>query len=216
MNWLLCPNNWSVLVACRVAPVVVERVVVRSICPSTASSGNGLASWTPLRPLAGTSSSLKQSRPGSARASLGLGRIAVHRLLPERADARRAFDRPGRRGLDLSGQIGIGNLVGRGLRRGVGRAPVVLQQFDRHRRRRAEIVLGDAHVEVKFAAVGPVADIAVEAADRRFRKIAIAVVTHAFERAIDRKIVDLLAILRRALDAPERAAHRVDFGALDS
>ena len=67
---------------------------------------------------------------------------------------------------------------------------------------------------MKFAAIGPVADIAVEAANRRLRKIAKAVVTHAFERAIDGEIVDLLAILRRTLDASERAAHRVDLGAL--
>jgi hypothetical protein len=36
----------------------------------------------------------------------------------------------------------------------------------------------------------------------------------SFERAIDGKIVDLLAPLRRTLDASERAAHRVDLGAL--
>ena len=35
-----------------------------------------------------------------------------------------------------------------------------------------------------------------------------------FERAIDGEIVDLLAPLRRTLDASERAAHRVDLGAL--
>ena len=35
-----------------------------------------------------------------------------------------------------------------------------------------------------------------------------------FERAIDGEIVDLLAPLRRALDAAERAAHRVDLGAM--
>ena len=67
---------------------------------------------------------------------------------------------------------------------------------------------------MKFAAVGPVADIAVEPANGRFRKIAEAVVAQSFQRAIDGKIVDLLAVLRRTLDASERAAHRVDFGAL--
>ena len=154
----------------------------------------------------------KQGRIGDAW--LRLGRIAVHRLLPERADAYRTIDRPGRRGLDLSGQVDIGHLVGRGLRCRIGRAPIVLQQFDRHRRRRAEIVAGDTHVEMKFAAVGLVADIAVEAADLQLRKIAESVVAQSLQRAIDGKIVDLLAPLRRTLDAPERTAHRVDFGAL--
>ena len=111
-------------------------------------------------------------------------------------------------------RLSVGNAVVRGLRRGIGRSPILLEQFDRHRRRRAEIVIGDAHVEVKFAAIGPVADIAIEAPDRRFRKIAVSVVAHSFQRTIDGKIVDLLAILRRTLDASERAAHRVDFGAL--
>jgi hypothetical protein len=67
---------------------------------------------------------------------------------------------------------------------------------------------------MKLAAIGPVTDVAIEAPDRRFRKIAIAVVTQAFECAIDRPIVDLLAILRRTLDASEGATHGVDFGAL--
>ncbi len=36
----------------------------------------------------------------------------------------------------------------------------------------------------------------------------------SFERAVDGKIIDLLAPLPRTLDAPERAAHRVNFGAM--
>jgi len=67
---------------------------------------------------------------------------------------------------------------------------------------------------VKFTAVGPVADIAVEPANSRLRKIAEAVVAQSFQRAIDGEIVDLLAVLRRTLDASERTAHRIDFGAL--
>ena len=67
---------------------------------------------------------------------------------------------------------------------------------------------------MELAAVCPVSDISVKAADFRRREIAKAVVLQAFERAVDRPIVELLAILRRTLDAPERAAHRVDFGTL--
>src|ERR1700732_5323699 len=36
----------------------------------------------------------------------------------------------------------------------------------------------------------------------------------SFERTVDGKIIDLFSPLRRTLDAPERAAHRVDFGAV--
>ena len=126
----------------------------------------------------------------------------------------RTLDRPGRCGLDLSGQIDVANAVGCRLRRGVGRTPILLEQFNRHRRGRAKIVTGDAHVEMEFAAVRPVADVPVETADRRFRKIAESAVAQSLQRAIDGKIVDLLAPLRRTLDTAERTAHGVDFGAL--
>ena len=153
-------------------------------------------------PLAGLVSSLKHSKPGSA--AHGSSRSDCHRPSSARNyEPAPTRQRPGRRHLHLSGQIGVGNAVVGGLRRGVGRAPVFIQQFDRHRRQRTEIVLGDAHIEVEFAAVGPIADIAIEAPDRPFRKIAIAIVAHAFERAIYRPIAYLLAGLRRALDAPE-------------
>ena len=128
---------------------------------------------------------------------------------------RRAFKRPGRRRLDLARQIEIADAIIGGLRRGVGRAPILLQQFDRHGRGRAEIVVGDAHIEVKFVVFVLVADIAIEAANVRRREIAKAVVVQPFKRAIDGEVVvDLLAPLRRTLDAAERAAHRVDLGAL--
>src|SRR5205809_4936861 len=67
---------------------------------------------------------------------------------------------------------------------------------------------------MEFAAVVPVTDIPVKAANTRRREIAESAVAQTFEGAIDGKIVDLLAPLRRTLDPPERAAHRVDFGAL--
>ena len=68
---------------------------------------------------------------------------------------------------------------------------------------------------MKFVAVVPVADIAVEAADVRCREIAEAVVVQALRARHRRRIiVDLLAPLRRTLDAAERAAHRVDLGAV--
>src|SRR5258708_11951346 len=38
------------------------------------------------------------------------------------------------------------------------------------------------------------------------------IVVQAFERPIDGKMIDLFSPLRRTLDAPERAAHRIDFG----
>ena len=49
------------------------------------------------------------------------GRVRIQRLLVENAHVRRAFDRPGRRGLDLPCQIDIAHAVSCGLRRGVGR-----------------------------------------------------------------------------------------------
>ncbi len=123
-------------------------------------------------------------------------------------------DRPGWRDVDLARQIEIGDTIDHVLRRGVGRTPALLQQFGRHRGGRAEVVVGRAHVQMKFAGVVLVADVAVEAADVRTRKIAIAVVVHAFERAVHGKIVDLLAPLRAALNAPVGAPHGGDFGAL--
>ena len=80
---------------------------------------------------------------------------------------RRAFNRPGRRRLDLACQIDIANAVGRGLRRGVGRPIILLEQFDRHGSRRAEIVIGRTHVDMKFAGLVLVADVAVKAAHIR-------------------------------------------------
>src|ERR1700712_3004088 len=65
-NRFLCPNNSLLLVACRVTPVEVERVETRSSSPSTALEAKGLAIWTPLTPLAGVASSLKQSCAGLA------------------------------------------------------------------------------------------------------------------------------------------------------
>ena len=78
---------------------------------------------------------------------------------------RHALDRPGRRGLDLPCQVDITDAVRRRLRRGVGRAPILLKQFDRRRRSRAEIVVGRAHIEMKFAGIVLVADIAIKATD---------------------------------------------------
>ncbi len=54
------------LVACRVAPLDVERVLVRSFSPRNADEGNGLASQAPFRPFAGVEPSLKQSSVVSA------------------------------------------------------------------------------------------------------------------------------------------------------
>jgi len=45
MNWLLCPNSWSVLVAAGLAPVVVERVVVPVDLPKHGVVGEGISSW---------------------------------------------------------------------------------------------------------------------------------------------------------------------------
>ncbi|MBA7666427.1 hypothetical protein ES703_74508 [subsurface metagenome] len=63
---------------------------------------------------------------------------------------------------------------------------------------------------MKFAGIALVPDIAVEATDIRGRKIAESVVVQSFQRAVDGEVIDLLAPLRRTLDAAERAAHGVD------
>ncbi len=67
---------------------------------------------------------------------------------------------------------------------------------------------------MKFGLIVPGADVAVEAPHVRRREIAVAVVVQSFERAIDGEVTDLFAPLRRTLDAPERAAHRIDLSAL--
>ena len=154
----------------------------------------------------------KQCRIGVA--GLGPGRVAVLGLLIEDPHMGDTVDRPGRRDLDLAGQIDIADAVVRGLRRSVGGAVILLQQFDRDGRGRTEVILGRAKVEVKFSLVALGADIAIEAANVRRGKIAKSVVMHAFERDIGGKIIDLFAPLRRTLHAPERSAHGVDFGAV--
>ena len=90
----------------------------------------------------------------------------------------------------------------------------MLQQFNRHGRGRAEIIIGQTHIEMKFAGVVPVADIAVEAADGRSREITKPAIVQALEGAVDGKIIHLLAPLGRALDAAKRTAHGVDLGAM--
>ena len=193
---------------------MVERVVVRSISPRIASGANGLDKLHPVQSVRRRAAVAEAQQRGVGGAGLGAGRIGIHDLLAERANMGNAFDRPGRRRLDLSRQVHIADLVCGGLRRGVGRAPILLQQFDRHGCGGAELVVGEPHVDMEFVAVVAIADIAIEAANVRLREIAEAVVVQSFERAIDRKVVDLLAPLRRALDAAERAAHGVDLGAM--
>ena len=135
-------------------------------------------------------------------------------LLLEDAQIGGAFNGPGRGRLHLSRQIEVADLVGSGLRRRISRSPIILQQLDRHGRRGTELVVGEPHIEMEFADVVPVADVAVETANVGGREIAETVVMQALERAIDGVIVDLLAPLRRPLDAAERTAHGVDLGAL--
>src|SRR5207237_7974811 len=87
-------------------------------------------------------------------------------------------------------------------------------QFDRRSRSRAEVIVGRAHVEMKFAVAVLITDIAVKPADIGCRKIPEPVIMQSFERAIDGTMVVLLARLRRALDASERTAPGIDLGAL--
>src|SRR5713226_6766086 len=68
---------------------------------------------------------------------LGAGRITVHCFQLENAYVSGSIDCPGRRGFDFSRQIDVANAIVGGLRRGVGRAPVLLEQFNRNRRGRA-------------------------------------------------------------------------------
>ena len=156
--------------------------------PSTAAVIERIGELGPVQAVGGRTvvAKAKQRRIGGAR--LGAGRIAVQRVVIEDPHMRVAFDGPGRRGLDLAGQIDVADAIGRGLRRGVGRPVILLEQFDRHGGRRAELVVGRAHVEMEFAAVVLVADIAIEAANVGRRKIAKPVVVQAFERAIDGKL----------------------------
>src|SRR6185437_13452359 len=57
-------------------------------------------------------------------------------------------------------------------------------------------------------------DIAIEAPDVRGLEIPETILMHAFQRTVYGVVVDLFAPLRRALDASERAAHDIDFGAV--
>ena len=140
--------------------------------------------------------------------------VAILHLLIEDPHMGDTFDRPGRCDLDLPGQIEIANAVVQGLRRGVGGTIILLQQFDGYRRGRAEIIFGRTHVEVEFSSIVLGADVAIETANVRRRKVAKSVVVYSFECDVGGKIVDLLAPLRRSLHAAERSTHGVDFGAV--
>src|SRR3984885_8286789 len=65
-----------------------------------------------------------------------------------------------------------------------------------------------------FIAIVSIADIAVEAPDIRGAEIAVAVVVHAFQGAVDRPIADLIAPLQRTLETAERAPHHVNLRAV--
>src|ERR1700683_2034985 len=65
-----------------------------------------------------------------------------------------------------------------------------------------------------FIAIVSIADIAVEAPDIRGAKIAVTVVVHAFQGAVDRPIADLIAPLQRTLETAERAPHHVNLRAV--
>lgn len=80
----------------------------------------------------------------------------------------------------------------------------MLEQFGRNGAGSRQGIVGEAHIEVEFVAFEAIADIAIEAPDVGRREIAEAVVVNAFERSVDRPVVvDLLAPLRRAVDAAE-------------
>jgi len=68
-----------------------------------------------------------EAKQGRVVAWLSAGRIAVLRFLLEQPDVRRTFNRPRRRCFDLPQEVEVANLIGVGLRRGVGRAPKILQ-----------------------------------------------------------------------------------------
>jgi len=72
----------------------------------------------------------------------------------------------------------------------------LLQQFDRRSRSRSEVIVGRAHVEMKFAVAVLITDIAVKPADIGCRKIPEPVIMQSFERAIDGKMVVLPSSLR--------------------
>ena len=154
----------------------------------------------------------KQHRVGGAR--LGPGRIGIQHVLIKNPHMGRSFDGPARRGLDFACQIDIADAVFRDLRRGVGRAPILLKQLDGRRCGRAEFIVGRAHIYMEFGLIVLGADVAIEAPNVRCREIAKSVIVQSFKRAVDGNIVDLLAPLRRALDTPKRAAHRIDLSAV--
>src|ERR1700733_3306492 len=63
-----------------------------------------------------------------------------------------------------------------------------------------------------FVAIVSIPDIAVEASHIRGAEIAVAVVVHAFQGAVDRPIADLIAPLQRTLETAEGAPHHVNLG----
>ena len=167
-----------------------------------------------VEPVGGSDRVVEAEEPGRAAlgrvARLHIGRIAVLRRLIETAHVRVALQAPGRRDVHIGGDVDVAHLVGRGLRRRVDVAPVLLQQFNRRCAGRAEKIIGGADVDVKFVAVVPVADVAIEPADVRGPELAIAVVVGALDRDIGGPGTDHLAPLQRGLRAAIGAAHHID------
>ena len=140
------------LVACRVPPNVVDEVVVCRFRPAWRSREGIWRAAAPFKPLAGVAPLPKQSATDPRSQGCVVGRVAVLGVLIEHAQRRGALRRPGRRDVEFAGQVGVADTVGRGLRRGVDRAPVLLQQFDGRGRGGAERVVRRADIEVDFVA----------------------------------------------------------------
>jgi hypothetical protein len=86
----------------------------------------------------------------------------------------------------------------------------LIEQLHRRRSGRAEDIVGGADIEMKFAAIVFVADVAVKAANFGGGMIPITIVVDRFQRAIDGVIANLFSPLQRRLEAAVRPAHDVD------
>jgi hypothetical protein len=135
-------------------------------------------------------------------------------LLPEAAVVGIALDRKRIAHLIAEGRIQEGELVLRGLRRGVDRAPALIQHLQRGRRGGAEEVGGAGEIDVEFAAVTEDAHIRIDAAQFRWRTIAPAVVVERVGGDVERRIALPHADLRHGGAAPIRAAEQLDLAAL--
>ena len=149
-----------------------------------------------------------------AAAALHIRVVAVDMLLAELAGIDVALHRPGIGDGELAVEREQAHLVPGGLRPGVDRAVVAIEQLHRRRPDHAEGVAGGGGDQMDFRPLALPAEIGIDAGKLGRRLEAPAVVAQPLRREVEREIALLHAVLHSAAGAAEGAALQLGFEAL--